>query len=137
VDSAATNWGSIETIGEIIRAQPNIYGSFIGHILQFVSDPPSCPAVLWAIGRISELHPWVVRSSSFFALLALLNSPYPKVRGHAVWAFGRMKAQEALKTIQGMVDDGDRLTVFDGQTIKHTTVGELAKEAVKIIKAAG
>jgi hypothetical protein len=133
-DSAATNWGSIETIGEIIRAQPKIYGSFVRHLIGFVNDPPSCPAVLWAIGRIGELHPQVVRSSTFFALFALLSNPEPKVRGHAVWAFGRMKAQEPLKAIQGMMDDTEELTLFDGHSIIYKTVGELASEAVERIE---
>lgn len=133
-DSAATNWGSIETIGEIIRAQPKIYGSFVRHILGFINDPPSCPAVLWAIGRVGELHPRVVRSSSFFALFALLNDSEPKIRGHAVWAFGRMKAWEALKAVQGMIDDTEELRLFDGQSIRCTTISELASEAVERIK---
>ncbi len=133
-DSAATNWGSIETIGEIIRAQPKIYGSFARHIIGFVNDPPSCPAVLWAIGRIGELHPQVVRSSSFFALFGLLTNPEPKIRGLAVWAFGRMKAQEPLKAIQGMMDDTEELTLFDGNSIIYKTVGELASEAVERIE---
>ncbi|PXF59674.1 MAG: PBS lyase [Deltaproteobacteria bacterium] len=133
-DSAATNWGSIETIGEIIRAQPKIYGSFARHLIGFVNDPPSCPAVLWAIGRIGELHPQVVRSSSFFALFGLLNNSEPKIRGLAVWAFGRMKAQEPLKAIQGMTDDTGKLSLFDGQTIIYKTVGELASEAVERIE---
>ncbi|MCK4603367.1 MAG: HEAT repeat domain-containing protein [Deltaproteobacteria bacterium] len=129
-DSAATNWGSIETIGEIIRAQPKIYGSFLPHILGFINDPPSCPAVLWVIGRVGELHPRVVRSSSFFALFALLKNPEPKIRGLAVWAFGRMRAKEALKAIQEMADDTQELRLFDGQSIIYKTVGELAREAV-------
>ncbi|MBW2080441.1 MAG: HEAT repeat domain-containing protein [Deltaproteobacteria bacterium] len=133
-DSAATNWGSIETIGEIIRAQPKIYGSFLRHILGFINDPPSCPAVLWAIGRVGELHPRVVRSSSFFALLALLKNPEPKIRGLAVWAFGRMKAKEALKAIQGMTDDTEELGLFDGESIRYTTISELASEAVERIE---
>ena len=133
-DSAATNWGSIETIGEIIRAQPKIYGSFVRHILVFMNDPPSCPAVLWAIGRIGELHPQVVRSNAFFALFGLLTNPEPKIRGHAVWAFGRTKAKEALRAIQGMTDDTGELTLFDGQSIRYTTVGELATEAVERIE---
>ncbi len=133
-DSAATNWGSIETIGEIIRAQPKIYGSFARHIIGFVNDPPSCPAVLWAIGRIGELHPQVVRSSSFFALFGLLTNPEPKIRGLAVWAFGRMKAQEPLKAIQGMMDDTEELTLFNGNSIIYKTVGELASEAVERIE---
>jgi hypothetical protein len=133
-DSAATNWGSIETIGEIIRAQPKIYGSFLPHILGFINDPPSCPAVLWAIGRIGEFHPQVVRSSSFFALFGLLTNPEPKIRGLAVWAFGRMKAQEPLKAIQGMMDDTEELTLFNGNSIIYKTVGELASEAVERIE---
>jgi tetratricopeptide (TPR) repeat protein len=133
-DSAATNWGSIETIGEIIRAQPKIYGSFVRHIIGFVNDPPSCPAVLWAIGRIGELHPQVVRSSSFFAMFGLLTNSEPKIRGLAVWAFGRMKAQEVLKAIRGMIDDTEKLTLFDGQSIIYKTVGELASQAVERIE---
>jgi hypothetical protein len=133
-DSAATNWGSIETIGEIIRAQPKIYGSFVRHILGFINDPPSCPAILWAIGRIGELHPQVVRSNAFFALFGLLNNSEPKIRGHAVWAFGRMKAKEALKAIQGMMNDTEELRLFDGQSIRYTTISELASEAVERIE---
>nr|HDN00270.1 HEAT repeat domain-containing protein [Deltaproteobacteria bacterium] len=129
-DSAATNWGSIETIGEIIRAQPKIYGSFMRHILGFINDPPSCPAVLWAIGRVGELHPQVVRASEFFALFALLKNQEPKIRGLAVWAFGRMRAKEALKAIQEMADDAEELRFFDGQSIRSTTISELAAEAI-------
>ncbi len=133
-DSAATNWGSIETIGEIIRAQPKIYGSFLRHIVGFVNDPPSCPAVLWAIGRIGELHPQVVRSNEFFGLFVLLKNAEPKIRGLAVWALGRMKAKEALKAIKEMVDDTEELRLFDGQSIRCTTISELAREAVERIE---
>ncbi|RPI50876.1 MAG: hypothetical protein EHM49_07950, partial [Deltaproteobacteria bacterium] len=133
-DSAATNWGSIETIGEIIRAQPKVYGSFARHLINFVNDPPSCPAVLWAIGRIGELHPQVVRSSSFFAMFGLLTNSEPKIRGLAAWAFGRMKAKEVHKALRGMIDDTEKLTFFDGQSIIYKTVGELASQAVERIE---
>lgn len=133
-DSAATNWGSIETIGEIIRAQPKIYGSFVRHLLGFINDPPSCPAVLWAIGRVGELHPQVVRSSEFFAIFAQLKNREPKVRGLAIWALGRMKAKEALKAMQKMTDDTEELGLFDGQSIRYTTISELAREAVERIE---
>ncbi|OPL14462.1 MAG: hypothetical protein AVO38_02525 [delta proteobacterium ML8_D] len=133
-DSAATNWGSIETIGEIIRAQPKIYGSFVRHIMGFINDPPSCPAVLWAIGRVGELHPQVVRASEFFALFAFLKNQEPKIRGLAVWVFGRMKAKEALKAIQEMANDTRELRFFDGQSIRSTTISELAGEAIERIE---
>ena len=133
-DSAATNWGSVETIGEIIRAQPVVYGSFVQHLVGFLDDPPSRPSVLWAIGRVGELYPKLVRSTAFFALFSLLKDPSARVRGHAAWAFGRIRAQEALKVLQEMVDDSEELSLFDGENVIYTTVGKLASEAVERIK---
>ena len=133
-DSAATNWGSVETIGEIIRNQPVIYGSFLQNLVEFLEDPPSRPSVLWAIGRVGELHPKLVRSKAFFSLFSMLNDSSARVRGHAAWAFGRIRAQEALRPLQALRDDPEELSLFNGEKIIHTTVGKLAREAVKRIE---
>ena len=130
-DSAAANWGAIETVGEIIRNQPSLYGSFVRHILGLVADKPSRPAILWAIGRIGELHPKIVRTSSFFVLFDLLDSKDPVIRGHAIWALGKIKAREAKNAVSRMVEDKEEFSLFDGRTLKFTTVGEIAKEAIK------
>jgi hypothetical protein len=45
-----------------------------------------------------------------------------------------MKAHEPLKAIQGMMDDTEELTLFDGNSIIYKTVGELASEAVERIE---
>jgi hypothetical protein len=128
-DSAATNWGSIETIGEIIRVLPDVYGSFLRHLLNLLNDVPSRPAVLWAVGRVGELNPGVVRSSAFFAVFDLLKDPDPRVRGHAVWALGRAHAREGLNAIEKMFADSGELSIFDGQEVRYTSVGDLAREA--------
>ncbi|NPA95481.1 MAG: tetratricopeptide repeat protein [Thermodesulfobacteria bacterium] len=133
-DSAATNWGAIETVGEIIRNQPSVYGSFVRHILGLVGDVPSRPAILWAIGRIGELHPKLVRNNSFFVMFDLLDAEEPEVRGHAAWALGRIKAREAEKALERLVDDDAEFTLFDGESLKTTTVGKIAKEALDSMK---
>ncbi|NIA08647.1 MAG: tetratricopeptide repeat protein [Nitrospiraceae bacterium] len=133
-DSAAANWGSVETLGEIIRNQPVIYGSFLQNLVGFLEDPPSRPSILWAIGRVGELHPKLVRSKAFFSIFSMLKDPSAKVRGHAAWAFGRIKAQEALKALQGMIDDPEKLSLFDGRKLIHTTVGRLASDAIEHIR---
>ncbi len=133
-DSAATNWGSVETIGEIIRNQPIIYGSFLQNLIEFLEDPPSRPSVLWAIGRVGELYPKLVRSKAFFSLFSMLNDSSAKVRGHAAWAFGRIRAREALRLLKEMVDDPEKLSLFNGKKIVHTSVGKLARDAIKRIK---
>ena len=133
-DSAAASWGTIEVVGEIIRHQPAVYGSFVRHILGLMSDKPSIPAILWALGRIGELYPKLVKSASFFPLLDLLDSESPEVRGLAVWALGRMKSKEALNACRRLCSDGQELSMFDGRVTRHTTVGELALEAVNHIE---
>ena len=132
-DSAAANWGAIETVGEIIRNQPSLYGSFVRHILGLVGDAPSRPAILWAIGRIGECHPKIVRTNSFFVLFDLLDSKDPSVRGHAAWALGKIGAREARNVISKMMDDKEEFSLFDGKELKYTTVGETAREALTLM----
>ncbi len=132
-DSAATNWGTIETVGEIIRNRPDTYGYYVNNILALLRDPPSRPAILWAVGRIGEKHPRVVRSSAFFSILSCLDDPDPAVRGHACWALGQMKAAEVKNSLSRLLDDPEPVRLFDGNTFWDTTVGELASQAIKKI----
>lgn len=134
-DSAATNWGTIEVIGEIIRQQPSIYGSFIRHILGLLPDVPSRPAILWALGRVGEAYPKVAKNSSFFPLLDFLESEDAVIRGHAVWALGRMRASEAMSACRRLYSDDAELSLFDGNNIRYTTVADLAREAVAFMEA--
>ncbi len=132
-DSAATNWGSIETVGEIIRSCPDTYGFFVNNLLSLLRDPPSRPAILWALGRIGGLHPDLVRKASFFAVMAMLEDPDPAVRGHACWALGEIRAIEAETAISRLLDDKESVRIFDGNDYNDTTVGGLAAQAIEKI----
>ncbi len=133
-DSAAASWGAVETLGEIIRALPDLYGSFLRHILAYLKEPTLRVPVLWAVARIGELHPQLVRANAFFAIFDLLDDRDPDVRGHAVWALGRIKAREALSKIRSLTKDAETAIVFDGQTLVQRTVADLAAEAVERIE---
>ncbi|MEZ0328846.1 MAG: DVU0298 family protein [Dissulfuribacterales bacterium] len=134
-DSAQASWGSIESIGEIIRNNPKLFGTFVQHILGFIaSDPGHIPAVLWAIGRIGALHPQLVRASSFFVIFDLLSHTDSIIRGHAVWALGCMRAKEAKRAIESLQEDMAEIQLFDGEKINYITVGMLAKQAAQRLK---
>lgn len=136
-DSAQAGWGSIESLGEIIRNNPKIFGTFVQHILGFMaSDPGHIPAVLWAIGRIGEAHPQLVRASSFFVIFDLLNNSDPIIRGHAVWALGQIHAKEAKRAIAALQDDNAEIGLFDGERFDYITVGKLAEQALLRLKDA-
>lgn len=134
-DSAQAGWGSIESLGEIIRNNPKLFGTFVQHILGFItSDSGHIPAVLWAIGRIGEAHPQLVRASSFFVIFDLLNHADPIIRGHAVWALGRIKAKEAERAITALQNDNAEIGLFDGERFDYITVGKLAEQALLRMK---
>ncbi len=132
-DSAAASWGALEAVGEIIRWTPDVFGSFVRHLLAMLRDPPSRPAVLWAAGRIGTVHPELIKSSAFFAIFDCLNDPDPQTRGHAVWALGQIKAKEAQNSINKLLNDEETLDIFDGELRSEVTIGDLAKEALKLI----
>lgn len=134
-DSAAAHWGLIESIGSIIAARPDIFGSFTRHLLMYRSVPSSRVQVLWALGTIAENSPEAVRSTPIYSVFSYINHPDSFTRGHAVRLFGRIQATEMKGEIEKLVNDEAKLTVYEKGLPVHITVSELAKEALeKIVK---
>ena len=133
-DSAASNWGAVETIGNIIAARPDIYGSFTRHLLAYIGDPSSRVQVLWALGAIAEKRPDLVRNTSFYQLIGLLDSPEAEVKGHMLRLLGRLQAKEVAGKIRMLQEDTTPLTIFENGLPVRTDIGTLAKEALQLIE---
>lgn len=129
-DSASTSWGFLEAIGAIISIRADLFSGFIPPLLAFLKDETSRVAALWAVGRICEEHPELLKGLPFFSIFDLLDFPDPLVRGHAVWALGQMKATEALSGLQKLEGDDALITIYLNNRIERKTVGELATEAI-------
>ena len=136
-DSASSNWGAVETIGSIIAARPDIYGSFTRHLLAYIGDPSSQAQVLWALGSIAEKRPDLVRNTSFYQLIGLLDSPLALVKGYMLRLLGRLKAKEVASQIRMMQEDTTPLIIYENGLPVQTDVGTLAKEAVQLIDMEG
>jgi len=136
-DSASSNWGAVESIGFIIAERPDIYGSFTRHLLAYIGDPSTRVQVLWALGTIAVKRPDLVRNTSFYQLIGLLDSPVAEVRGHMVRILGRLKAREVAGRIRMLQEEKEELTVYESGLPVKTDVGSLAKEAMQLIEAQG
>jgi hypothetical protein len=136
-DSAASNWGAVESIGFIIAARPDIYGSFTRHLLAYIGDPSTRAQVLWALGTIAEKRPDLVRNTSFYQLIGLLDSPVTAVKGYMVRLLGRLQAKEVAGRIRVLQDDISVLTIYENGLPVKTDLGTLAKEAMQRIEAEG
>jgi hypothetical protein len=133
-DSAASNWGTVETIGSIIAARPDIYGSFTRHLLSYIGDPSSRVGVLWALGSIAEKRPDLVRNTSFYQLIGLLDSPAAEVKGHMLRLLGRLQAKEVAGKIRMLQDDATAVTIYENGLPVRTDIATLAKEAMHLIE---
>ncbi len=136
-DSAASNWGAVESIGSIIAARPDIYGSFTRHLFAYIGDPSTRAQVLWALGTIAEKRPDLVRNTSFYQLIGLLDSPVAAVKGYMVRLLGRLQAKEVAGRIRALQDDTTVLIIYENGLPVKTDLGTLAKEAMQLIEAEG
>lgn len=132
-DSAASAWGALETVGEIIRHAPNRFGLFVRNLFAFLKYPEFRPGTLWALGRIGEKHPQLIRRLSVFPLLKLLEDEDPTVRGMAAWAVGRIGLVEGEKALQALLEDRTPLSMYspEEKSLVEITVADLAKEALQ------
>jgi hypothetical protein len=136
-DSAASNWGAVESIGSIIAARPDIYGSFTRHLFAYIGDPSTRAQVLWALGTIAEKRPDLVRNTSFYQLIGLLDSPVAAVKGYMLMLLGRLQAKEVAGRIRALQDDTTVLIIYENGLPVKTDLGTLAKEAMQLIEAEG
>ena len=132
-DSAASSWGAVETIGSIIAERPDIYGSFTRHLLGYIGDPLTRAQVLWALGTIAGKRPDLVRNTSFYQLIGLLDNPDATVKGYMLRLLGRLKAKEVAGKIRMLQEDPTPLIIYENGLPVQTDLGTLAKEALQLI----
>ncbi|HIC90926.1 MAG TPA: PBS lyase [Syntrophaceae bacterium] len=129
-DSAASSWGALEAIGEIISNRPDLFGEFTRPLLSFLQDETSRTGALWAVGRIGGKRPDLVRYA-FPHLLSSLDDPRAVVRGYAVWSLGEIGRQEARDKLERLKNDNHGLRIYEKGELKEKTVGEIAIEALE------
>lgn len=130
VDSAATHWGLVETIGEIIAGRPDLYGPFTRHLLRHLGDPATMHQTIWALGTIAAKKPEVIRALPFYQLFALLETPEPLTRALTVRLLGNIQAREARPQLAALQNDQALLSFHEKGRAVTTTVAALADRAL-------
>ena len=132
-DSAATNWGMVETIGSVIAGKPDIFGAFTRHLLRYLGDESTQVQVIWSLAEIAEKRPDLIRDLPFFNLFTFLQHPDANIRGQLARLLGRIKASEAIMQLMGLTGDTEELFIWENGEAVKTTVAEQATRAVQEI----
>lgn len=129
--SNASNWGAIEAIGEIIASVPTLFAGYIGRLMQFLDDEQLRPRALWALGRIAQVRPDLLRRATA-RVLPFINSADPETRGYAVWFLANLATPEARQGLVDLQGSNEEITIYTEGEITKKTVGELAAKALEI-----
>jgi HEAT repeat protein len=82
------------------------------------------------LGRLGQTHPQVVQQAAP-SIQACLTDPNPQVRAYAAWALGIIGAQSAVSDLRRLQNDLEPIKLYDAHTLRETTVGRVAREALE------
>ncbi|MFH1351380.1 MAG: DVU0298 family protein [Pseudomonadota bacterium] len=129
-DTAASSWGCIDAIGEIIGNGPEQFAGYAPQLYQYASDRGLLPEVLRALARIGEAKPDLLRKKAFY-FIPFLQDPETEIRGYAAILLGNLGAGEARDDLERIKNDSTTLDVYRKGELEKRTIGELASEALK------
>lgn len=134
-ESGATAWPAPEALGAVVSSRISLFPDLAPITLSFIEDPILSRGVLWAARKIGEQRPDLIQGS-IPGVIKLLSDDDTTLRGHAAWALGAMRAEEAREALRGLQDDPDTLYIYDSGELIKKTVGELAKASLAEIARA-
>jgi HEAT repeat protein len=131
-DTAASSWGAIEAIGEILACSPESFSEFVPQLGRLSGTPTFLEEVLRALGRIAETRADLLQGLSS-RMLPLLTHPAPAVRGPAAVLLGNLRAAEARGVLEELRVDPAEIDVYRHGVMEKKTVGQLAVKALSRI----
>lgn len=133
--SAASNWGALEAMGEIIANTPGVFGGYIPVLYQFLQDEGLRPQAVRGIGIVARTRPELIRRT-IPRLLPFLQDANPETRGCTAWVLGSLAASEARPGLAGITGREEVVEFYEDGKITRKTVGRLAAEALEKINEA-
>ncbi|MDP3049609.1 MAG: HEAT repeat domain-containing protein [Thermodesulfovibrionales bacterium] len=132
-ESGGIGWSSPEMLGEIVRNNPDSFSDIAPIIVSFLDEDMLAEGVLWAVGRIGEGRPEMVRDAVPRVIPYLQSSDNTK-RGIAAWALGILCVKEAEARLKELINDSSEIIIYDKSDLQAKTVGEIAMESLARIR---
>ncbi|MBN2124719.1 MAG: HEAT repeat domain-containing protein [Deltaproteobacteria bacterium] len=132
-DTAASSWGAIDAIGEIVGNSPERFAGFIPQLSQLTRDRDLLPEILRALCRIGGAIPESLRKRAFH-YVPLLEDPSPEIRGLTAQLLGHMGAREARDHLVRLLEDTAEVEVYEEGLSSNKTIAQLASESLNRLK---
>jgi hypothetical protein len=129
-DTAASSWGALDAIGEIIRNSPEQFAGYVPELYPFLRDRALLAGVLCALGKIAGSRSQLIRKHALH-FIPLLSDPAPQVRAYAVILLGNLGAQEARHELEDLLEDTQEINIYENGRLEKKTAGRLASDAME------
>lgn len=129
-DTAASSWGALDAIGEIIGSSPEQFAGYIPQLYQLSRDRRLLAGILRALANIAAKRPDTIRRYAF-RFIPILKDPDPEIRGYTVILLGHLAAREAREDLTGLLDDQEVIEIYRDGDIEARILGDLATEALE------
>ena len=128
-DTAASSWGCIDAIGDIISNSPGRFSSYGPQLYQYAGDRALLVEVLRALGKIGRKSPDIRKRA--FHFIPILQDPDPEIRSHAAILLGNLSAGEAKDDLEKLKNDTAEVEIYSDGNLELRSVGQLALEALR------
>ena len=132
-DTAASSWGAIDTIGQIICNSTRLYAAYTPQLYKFIPDRELLPEVLRALSNITAAEPEPFRKIRF-SLLPLLRDDNKEILAYTIIIMGSLKVKEATADLMILSSEKTEIEIYGKGSFYKTTISELALAAIKIIR---
>jgi hypothetical protein len=115
-DSAASAWGALEAVGEIIRNTQDRYSLFIRNLLAFMHYPEYRPYVLYGLYRVSEKNPQALKKHSYLKLLNYIENNPAEIQGLILKIFENLNSGEIISYLS-KINPEESFDFFNYETL--------------------
>ena len=129
-DTAASSWGYIDAIGDIIANRPDQFASYLPQLFPLLRDRALLPETLRALGKVAHHKPELLRKKAYH-FIPLLQDQSPEIRGHAVVLLGFLGTPEAKEALRPLLKDQDTFTLYHDGQFEICTIGALSAKALE------
>ena len=138
-ESGGIGWGCPESMAEAMARNQHLAEEFGCLLLSYIQPdgnylehPMLQRGVLWGVGRFAHRRPQLARHAAGH-LAAYLQSADLILRGLAAWAAGPIAGPDMIPSLEKLIQDQGRLSVYRNGQIVQYAVAELAQEALHAV----
>ena len=136
-ESGGVGWGAPEAMGEVMALNTRLADEYHRILCSYIDDngnfldyEPLRQGVLWGIYRLAQVRPELVKDA-LVNTRSYLNSDNAVSRGLAVMISDITGDQKALADINGLLNDGKEIEIYDAGCFNKTSIKDLASAAVE------